>query len=337
MKFLVVRRDNIGDLVLTTPVFAALKAHFPGARVEVLANSYNAPILEGHPDLDAIHAYKKDKHLDPGESRLANWTARLAQYVRLRRARFDTVIVASPGWRARDVQLARGLSPGRIVAFTTPGEHPPGVDLPVPYEGSGGRHHLEDVFRILNALGIDGPPPAPRLGFASPPREVGRAPVVAFQVSARKPSQRWPEARFAEAMQAIHEDTGARVRLFWSPGAPDDPRHPGDDDKAARIVERAAGVPLKAVRTTTLPALAKALAACDAFVGADGGAMHVAAALGKPVVALFGDSDATLWRPWGVPQRVLQAPTRDVADVSVEAVRAAFGDLVQETGLARKP
>ncbi len=211
------------------------------------------------------------------------------------------------------------------------------MDLPVPYEGSGGRHHLEDVFRILTALGIDGPPPAPRLGFASPPREVGRAPVVAFQVSARKPSQRWPEARFAEAIRAIHEDTGARVRLFWSPGAPDDPRHPGDDDKAARIVERDAGVPVKAVRTTTLPALAKALAACDAFVGADGGAMHVAAALGKPVVALFGDSDATLWRPWGVPQRVLQAPTRDVADVSVEAVRAAFGDLVQETGLARKP
>ena len=101
MKFLVVRRDNIGDLVLTTPVFAALKAHFPGARVEALANTYNAPILEGHPDLDAVHAYKKDKHLDPGESRLANWTARLAQYMRLRRSRFDTVIVASPGWRAR--------------------------------------------------------------------------------------------------------------------------------------------------------------------------------------------------------------------------------------------
>ena len=108
-----------------------------------------------------------------------------------------------------------------------------------------------------------------------------------------------------------------------------------DDDKAARIVALAAGAPVKPVRTTTLPALAKGLAACDAFVGADGGAMHVAAALGKPVVALFGDSDATLWRPWGVPQRVLQAASRDVADVSVEAVRAAFADLAREAGLGR--
>ncbi len=336
MKFLVVRRDNIGDLVLTTPVFAALKAQFPGCRVEALANTYNAPILEGHPDLDDVHAYRKDKHLDPGESRVANWAARVSQYVRLRRARFDVVIVAAPGWRPRDMKLARGLAPGRVVAFVNPGEKPAGVDLPVPYDGPGQRHHVEDVFRILVPLGIAGPPPAPRLGFAVPAREPGRDPIVAFQVSARKPSQRWPGSRFAEAMRAIHADSGAQARLFWSPGAGDDPRHPGDDDRAARILAEAAGVPVKALRTTTLPELAKGLAACDAFVGADGGAMHVAAALGKPVVALFGDSDATLWRPWGVPHRVLQPASRDVADVSADEVRAAFADLSRETGLARK-
>jgi ADP-heptose:LPS heptosyltransferase len=336
VRFLVVRRDNIGDLVLTTPVFAALKAHFPGARVEALANTYNAPILEGHPDLDDVHAYTKDKHLEPGESRLANWKARLALYLRLRGARFDTVIVASPGWRPRDVKLARGLAPGRVVAFTRPGESPKGVDLAVPYEGPGTRHHVEDVYRILAPLGIEGPPPPPRLGFAAPVREPGSAPVVAFQVSARKASQRWPEARFAEAMRAIHAQTGAVARLFWSPGSGNDPRHPGDDDMAARLVASVAGVPVKAVRTTTLPELAKGLAACDAFVGADGGAMHVAAALGKPVVSLFGDSDATLWRPWGVPHRLLQPASRDVADVSVEAVREAFSDLARETGLTRR-
>lgn len=331
MKFLVVRRDNIGDLVLTTPVFAALKARFPGCRAEALANTYNAPILEGHPDLDAVHAYRKDKHLDAGESRLANWIARARQYVALRGARYDAVIVAAPGWRARDVKLARGLSPGRVIAFAPPGQPAPGVEA-VPYEGPGGRHHVEDVFRILAPLGIDGPPPRPRLGFAAPPRAPG-APVVAFQLSARKPSQRWPVDRFAAAIRAIHASTGARARLFWSPGAADDPRHPGDDDKAARLLASLDGVPAEAVRTTTLAALARGLAACDAFVGADGGAMHVAAALGKPVVALFGDSDATLWRPYGVPHRVLQPASRDVADIGVEAVRVAFAELAGEVGL----
>lgn len=334
MKFLVVRRDNIGDLVLTTPVFAALKAAFPGARVEALTNTYNAPILAGHPDLDETHAYTKDKHLDPGDSRLANWAARLSQFLRLRRARYDTLILASPGWRPRDVRLARSLAPGRVLAFTEPGELPAGVDLAVPYDGPGGRHHVEDVFRILAPLGIDGPPPAPRLGFAVPPRKPGAKPVVAFQLSARKPSQRWPESRFAEAIRALVADTGFGIRLFWSPGAADDPRHPGDDEKAARVLSQSGLESVQATPTATLRALAEGLAACDAFVGADGGAMHVAAALGKPVVCLFGDSDATLWRPWGVPHRLLQPASRDVRDVSAQEVRAAFADLARETELA---
>ena len=54
MKILVVRRDNIGDLVLTTPVFTALRRRYHEARIEELVNSYNAPAIEGHPDLDAV-------------------------------------------------------------------------------------------------------------------------------------------------------------------------------------------------------------------------------------------------------------------------------------------
>ena len=54
MKILVLRRDNIGDLVLTTPVLAALRQRFPHARIEALVNSYSAPVLEGHPDIDRV-------------------------------------------------------------------------------------------------------------------------------------------------------------------------------------------------------------------------------------------------------------------------------------------
>ncbi|MCC6786039.1 MAG: glycosyl transferase, partial [Planctomycetes bacterium] len=62
-------------------------------------------------------------------------------------------------------------------------------------------------------------------------------------------------------------------------------------------------------------------------VCSDGGAMHVAAALGKPIVCFFGNSDATLWRPWGVPHALLQPASRDVADVGVDQALAAFDSL----------
>jgi ADP-heptose:LPS heptosyltransferase len=55
--------------------------------------------------------------------------------------------------------------------------------------------------------------------------------------------------------------------------------------------------------------------------------MHVAAALGKPIVCFFGNSDATLWRPWGVPYELLQPSSRDASDVSVAEAVAAFDSL----------
>ena len=57
--------------------------------------------------------------------------------------------------------------------------------------------------------------------------------------------------------------------------------------------------------------------------------MHIAAALGKPILCFFGDSDAARWHPWGVPYRLLQPESRDVTDISVAAALQAFRELQQ--------
>ena len=67
-RILVIRRDNIGDLVCTTPLLAALRRRFPAAWIGALVNSYNATVLDRNPDLDEVFVYRKLKHLGPGES-----------------------------------------------------------------------------------------------------------------------------------------------------------------------------------------------------------------------------------------------------------------------------
>jgi len=132
MKFLVVRRDNIGDLVLTTSVFRALREKFPDARIDAFVNSYNAPVLARHPDIDRVHEYTKGKHregLSPG------WLERLAQMWRLRKERYDHVIIATPGIHPRQIRFARFLNPAHITAFVPPGWKMFGVDQPVEYLG----------------------------------------------------------------------------------------------------------------------------------------------------------------------------------------------------------
>jgi ADP-heptose:LPS heptosyltransferase len=153
---------------------------------------------------------------------------------------------------------------------------------------------------------------------------LGGSRVIAVHISARKPSQRWPAERFVALMRSLHAAESCAFALFWSPGAADNPLHPGDDDKARRIVDELGRFPVLPMRTDNLEQLIAGLAPCSAVICSDGGAMHVAAALGKPILCLFGDSDAVRWHPWGVRYELLQAASRDVADISVEDALASW-------------
>ncbi len=118
MKILIIRRDNIGDLICTTPLFEAIRQRYPNAYIAALVNSYNAPAIQGNPHLDAIFAYTKGKHAD-GEPVWRAYLRRVALLWKLRRMGFDYVLLATSGFAARSLKLARLLAPQHIVGFVT--------------------------------------------------------------------------------------------------------------------------------------------------------------------------------------------------------------------------
>ena len=323
-QILVIRRDNIGDLVCTTPLLSALRQRYPQAWIGVLANSYNAPVLQGNADLDAVLWYRKLKHVDGGWR--ARWGAliqRLQMLWRLRQRRLDLVILAAGRSDRRGQALADWIAPRRILVASAPRPD---------------QHEVVRVFGVARELGITGPIPAlklvaPTVAMAAPyagcaPTAATR-PVVALHISARRIRQRWPEQHFSALIVRLQQELGATVKLLWSPGAENDRLHPGDDGKAQRILRELPASPvLQARPTATLNALMAALSACDVMICSDGGAMHIAAGLGKPVVCLFGDSPPDRWRPWAVPHRVLQSVTGNVADIEVGTVLQAVRGLL---------
>jgi len=344
-RILVIRRDNIGDLVCTTPALSLLRRRYPQAYIAALVNSYNAPVLSGNPDLDEVFAYVKGKHVDPGGTRFAAWMGKLRLIRAIRKRRFDVAFVAATVPTAGWIRLAR-LSGARYVLAAVPadGPVPRGVNLPVRRGGDFERRHMvEQIALLLAPLGIDEAPPGLTVcpdGSATA-RVVGAlrgiriAPGrlrIGVHISARKPRQRWSAERFASLMVSLHAATQCGFALFWAPGPANDPRHPGDDEKAAAIVGACKGLPLLPVPTHTLDQLIAGLATVDALVCSDGGAMHLAAALGKPIVCFFGNSDPGTWRPWGVPHRVLQPASGDVPDVTVEQAREAALELFLPRG-----
>ena len=308
-RFLIVRRDNIGDLVCTTPLFDALRAAFPEARIAALVNTYNAAVLSGNPAVDEVFAYEKLKHRTRSLPGHLLATARL--YARLRGERFDRVLVPVDSSQSR--AMASRVRAGEVLV--APKEVPPGV------------HEVERTFALARRLGIAGDPGAVRVfadeTLAATIREkyLLRSPI-AVHISARRPAQQWPAERYLELVRALGRD--GEVMLLWAPGARSDPRHPGDDETARLIAERVACTP---VETRTLPALIAGLSFARKVVCPDGGAMHLAAGLGKPIVALFGDSPVERWPPWGVTHRVVRTESRDLKDLPLGPVLEAFAAL----------
>jgi len=337
-RIVLIRRDNIGDLVCTTPVIDALRARFPRAYLCACVTGYNRAVLDHNPALDRVVAYTKAKHLDKGQSVLGSYRDRLRLLLDLRRQRFDYCVLAAPGYQARALSMARWMRARHVVGFVERGKpHARLIDVPVSWSHDSTLSEVEDVWGVVRAFGIDGTPgplrvvPHPdALAHLAPRsdalRSRGRR-LIGIHLSARKPSQRWPAERFAALMRALHARHDCAFVLLWAPGAHDDPRHPGDDAKAEEVRAAASGLPLLALPTVTLERLIAAIALCDDFICADGGAMHLAAAAGKPIVCLFGRSDAVRWRPWGVPYRLLQRPNREVGDIGVADVVAAYDEL----------
>jgi heptosyltransferase-3 len=151
---------------------------------------------------------------------------------------------------------------------------------------------------------------------------IGDDPPVAVHISARRPAQQWPLERYAELILELQKTT--RVMLLWAPGSKDDPRHPGDDERARQLMAETKAL---AVATPDLRSLIAALSLARTLICPDGGAMHLAAGLGKPVVALFGDSPVERWRPWGVPHRLVRPDSGDLRDLPVAPVVNAYFDL----------
>lgn len=318
LRILVVRRDNIGDLVCATPLFAALRRHYPDAHIAALVNSYNAAVLEGNPDVDAVHVYTKLKHRRPDESWIATVLAHWRLLSALRKPAFDHVILAKSGFDRHGLAMARRLRPRNIVGYAP--------DEPIDREV----HEVEVVMKLAARLGVT-ERPGPLRVFAAPERVArwrARLPVgaqrwVALHISAREPGRVWPVERFVSLIRALR----AGVVLLWAPGPADDPRHPGDDTRAAAIAAAAAaGEKLFMARTESLEDLIAVLSLCSGFIGPDGGAMHIAAGLRLPTVALFENLPYKQrhWYPWQVPYEMVSPETRNIADIPVERVVQAW-------------
>jgi heptosyltransferase-3 len=338
MRVLIVKRDKIGDLLLTTPVIAHLASALPHAEIHLLANDYNAWVVAGHPALARLWIYPRVRH--QGRLRPAAAFAHLPLAWHLRRVRFDWAIAMGGEESARAVRRAIATGARRVVAYAAdPARY--GRELTDPLRLPGGGHETARMMALLAPLGI-----------GSTARTT--APVYRWPDEGQAFARRWLAAhglargsyivlgigaRFACKQPTLDQivrwsvQFQARWRLstvfLWTPGAIDARLYPGDDAIAARVVARA--LPhLHPHRGTLAEALAL-IAGARTTIIPDSGLMHFAAASEGGVLGLFADplaaGSAERWGPIGPRARHLEA--RDaVAALSDDTVMAALEPLI---------
>lgn len=340
-RILIIRRDNIGDLVCSTPAIATLRKHYPGALIAALVNTYNAQVLRGNPNLDQIFIYEKLKLASSIARRLKAIAKRVKLIAQIRRWNPDVIVLAKPSYDRHGLNLARQIGAKNIIGCVPDDlaktKALPDTRLKTPEVN--GIHEVEAVNHILKPLGIDIAPgplkvfPVAGVVASIQSRLPNAAKRIALHISAREAERRWGDDNFialAKAILSLQADT--QLLLFWSPGQADDPYHPGDDEAAARLIQAIGRDRIIPIPTQNLTELIAALSLCDLFIGADGGALHLAAGLSKPCVALFENLPSKLnhWYPWQVPCRLVHGERTEVAHIPLEAVTSALESLQAE-------
>jgi heptosyltransferase III len=340
-KIVVIQRDNIGDLVLTTPLFRAMRQEFPSARIDAVVNSYNAAVLDRNPDLDTIFAYVKAKHRSGPHELPRIYFNLLRVFWGLRRHRYDLAVLVSGNANSLKFALAAGAT--HVAALVPPGQKAdPRIDIAVP-DGDPAMHTVKRTALLLTEI-FGRPVESPNIPACSVYPDTKRsealrrtlcwdrpdAPLIAVHISARWESQRRDAEQWVEALNCLHSELSANILLLWSPGTKANKLHPGDDFAGEHIVRRCAGLRLVHSPTGTLPDLIAALSIADLVLCSDGGAMHLAAAMAKPTVCMFGISSPEVWHPWKTPHVVLRAPSCLVRDLATDEIMAAVKLLLQE-------
>ena len=310
---LVLRLYFVGDVLLSTPVLAALRAGLPDARIDVLVKRRAAPVLERSPHVDEVILYD-----EPERYHNPVWMCRLA--ARLRGARYDLAVDLTGDHRSS--LLLAAADPGFRTGLNHCGM---GflLDRRIPYRSDG--HVVDHLLRSVEALGLGPEDRAPVLVLGEEEVDASRGilrdagidppePFIALSPGANWPPRRWPAERFGALASRIRTGLGLRSAVLGSRS---------DVDIATAVVEASRGDATSLAGKTGLRTLAGVASLATVFVGNDSGPMHVAASQGTPVVALFGPNTPRRYAPRGAPSEVLWSPTDCAPCAQKRCVRAS--------------
>jgi ADP-heptose:LPS heptosyltransferase len=301
-RILCFRLERIGDLLMTGPAMADLRALAPGASIDLVVGSWNREIAEAFPGIDRVELLDAEWLTRSGEAGLSA-VGLAMQAARWRSRRYDLAINFEPDIRTN---LAIAAAGARQTAGFASGGGGALLDVALDYDTAA--HTIDNARRLVHAA-VGRAPDAPAPWTLRLPDDLrleasrvlaslqGRL-KVGLHVSGGRAIKQWPETRFRELAERLVRDRSAGIVLTGTPG-----------DRAQVDLVRTALPPDRVIDLSGHAGLLKAaavIAQLDLFITGDTGPMHLANAVGTPVVAVFGPSDPRRYAPRGPRDTVVR-------------------------------
>lgn len=303
-RFLVVRTDRIGDLVLSTPVPEAIKSRYPESRITMMVSSYAADVIKGNPNLDEVM-------VDYSENKNKGIKGFFILLGEIRRRKFAVAILLKPTLRLAVLLFLAGVK-HRIgtgfrfyqILFNQKVYMHRKVNL---------KHEVEYNLDMLRPLGIISKRIMPKIYVSPQEKEFVRNifdefkitpedTVVAIHPGSGNSSLNLPAKRFAEVADGMVEKMNARIVFTGS-------------NKEKNLIDfirnKMQYHSVDLTGRTTIPQLVAVLQNCDVLISSSTGPMHLAASLGTPTVAIFCpvfSAGPIRWGPYGEGHQVILPP-----------------------------
>lgn len=303
-RILIVRLSAIGDVVRVLPALQLLRRELPDARIDWAIEPKSAGIVEDHPALDELLVFERP----PGRAAAARAFLGFCRKIRARR--YDTVLDFHGIFKSGFVTGFSGAR--RRYGFAPPRSR----ELSSLFYthttrlSSKRMNRVEENVILCEAfLPQRGPIPSPTIYVSEEVQESvdaffdhtfdGGKRVVAIHAPVDRPEKQWPLRHYAELADTLVADGRFEVTLTWGPG---------QRDIAAAVLRMCRRNPHMAPEIPDLKHYAWFINRADLYIGGDTGPMHIAAAMGTPVVAVFGGTDPAKHTPYRAVCEVLGPP-----------------------------
>ena len=300
-RILLIQLSAIGDTILTIPTIRAIRNRFPNAHLAMIASSINLQYLENCPYID--------QHIPCRLEEVMKSPRKLIGFIMgLRRQKFDWVIDFEH-WPRLSTLIAYGSGASRRIGFRSADQHRHYLFTDV-VEHVPGQHEVVNFLKIARLLGC--PIQETDLevwlkredwdwakGFLVEMGIDSNRPVIAIHPEAGRrgePRRRFPQERFVAVADALVERYNAQIILTGAPS---------EVELSQRIASQTRSACVVAAGKTDINQLAALFANVDLVICGNCGPMHLAAATGKPVVALHGPTNPSQWAPWGSGHTIL--------------------------------